>query len=273
MPELPEVEVVRRGLEPRIQGARIQSVVVREPRLRWPIPEQLDQILCEKTIRLVQRRGKYLLLSTETGTLIIHLGMSGVLQFVSESTPLRKHDHIDIGFAHGVLRLNDPRRFGAVLWWPNADGSLFEHPLLKSLGVEPFDPVFCGQLLFACSRGRSVSIKQGLLSGHWVVGVGNIYASEALFLAGIDPRRAAGRVSLRRYEKLAQAIRNVLSAAIEKGGSTLRDFRDSSGQGGYFQIAHQVYDREGLCCTRCQGMIRKVIQGQRSTYFCVMCQN
>ncbi|MBL8382019.1 MAG: bifunctional DNA-formamidopyrimidine glycosylase/DNA-(apurinic or apyrimidinic site) lyase [Burkholderiales bacterium] len=275
MPELPEVEVTRRGIAPGLVGRRIDAVAVREPRLRWPIPPGLARTLTGTTVRRVDRRGKYLLLDCagtgRAGWLILHLGMSGSLRFVAPGTPPAKHEHFDLQAGGAVLRLTDPRRFGAVLWHPAADGPPSDHPLLAGLGVEPFAPEFSAQRLFEATRGRTASVKQTLLAGAIVVGVGNIYASESLFRARIHPGTAAGRVSLARYARLVPEIRAVLAEAIDKGGSTLRDFRTSDGPG-YFQLDYRVYDRAGLPCRVCGTPIRRIVQGQRSTFYCPRCQ-
>jgi formamidopyrimidine-DNA glycosylase len=272
MPELPEVEVVRAGLAATAIGRRIQRVDRRAPALRWPIPADLGQRLGGRRLLSVGRRGKYLLLHFDPGCVIVHLGMSGSLCWADADMPLRPHDHLDLVFDDGLLRLNDPRRFGAVLWHDAADGPPEAHPLLASLGIEPFAPRFDGELLFAATRGRRVSIKQLLLSGTVVVGVGNIYASESLFRAGIRPGTAAGRIGRERYRRLADAIRQTLAAAIAAGGSTLRDFVSSAGQSGYFQLECLVYDRAGAPCRVCGEPIRAVRQQQRSTYWCPRCQ-
>ena len=275
MPELPEVEVTRRGIEPYVAGRRVEHVDVRTPELRWPIPPHLPKTLDHLKIERVERRGKYLLFETVEGWLIVHLGMTGtlrVLRHVPKPPEAAKHDHVDIVFDDFILRFRDPRRFGAILWHPRADGDVLDHPLLASLGVEPFSPEFSGTLLFRETRGRKVSVKQALLAGDIVVGVGNIYASESLFRAGIRPTTAAGRISLVRYGLLADAVRVTLAAAIDKGGSTLRDFVGSNGESGYFQLDYFVYDRAGLPCHVCGTAIRQIVQGQRSTYFCPRCQ-
>jgi formamidopyrimidine-DNA glycosylase len=275
MPELPEVEVTRRGIEPYVAGRRVERVDVRTPVLRWPVPAHLAKTLGHLKIDKVARRGKYLLFETVDGWLIVHLGMTGtlrVLRNVPRPPDAAKHDHIDLIFDDFILRFRDPRRFGAVLWHPREDGDVLDHPLLATLGVEPFTAEFSGALLFRRTRGRKVSVKQALLAGDIVVGVGNIYASESLFRAGIRPTTAAGRVSLVRYDLLADAVRTTLAAAIEKGGSTLRDFVGSNGESGYFQLDYFVYDRAGLPCHVCGTAIRQIVQGQRSTYFCPRCQ-
>ena len=272
MPELPEVEVVRSGLAATAVGRRITGVVRRAPALRWPIPDGLPEQLTGRVLRAVERRGKYLLFAVEPGWLIVHLGMSGTIAWTPPDRPLRAHDHFDLQFAGGVLRLNDPRRFGAVLWHDALQGSPEHHPLLASLGIEPFSPAFDGDLLYQATRGRRLAIKQLLLSGTVVVGVGNIYASESLFRAGIRPTTAAGRISRARCQKLAQAIRQTLAAAIQAGGSTLRDFVASDGASGYFQNECFVYDRAGQPCRVCATPVRAMRQQQRSTFWCPRCQ-
>ena len=275
MPELPEVEVTRRGIEPFVTGRRVERVDVRTPALRWPIPPHLAKTMKALKIEKVERRGKYLLFETSEGWLIVHLGMTGtlrVLRNVPRPPDAAKHDHIDLIFDDFILRFRDPRRFGAVLWHSRSDGDVLDHPLLAGLGVEPFTAEFSGALMYRQTRGRKVSVKQALLAGTMVVGVGNIYASESLFRAGIRPTVAAGRVSLVRYDLLADAVRTTLAAAIEKGGSTLRDFVGSNGESGYFQLDYFVYDRAGLPCHVCGTAIKQIVQGQRSTYFCPRCQ-
>ncbi len=275
MPELPEVEVTRRGIEPFVAGRRVERVDVRTPALRWPISPHLATTLKALKIERVERRGKYLLFETSEGWLIVHLGMTGtlrVLRNVPRPPDAAKHDHIDLIFDEFILRFRDPRRFGAVLWHSRQDGDVLDHPLLAGLGVEPLTAAFSGGLMYRETRGRKVSVKQALLAGTMVVGVGNIYASESLFRAGIRPTIAAGRVSLVRYDLLADAVRTTLASAIEKGGSTLRDFVGSDGQSGYFQLDYFVYDRAGLPCHVCGTAIKQIVQGQRSTYFCPRCQ-
>jgi formamidopyrimidine-DNA glycosylase len=272
MPELPEVEVVRVGLSGSAAGRRVQGVTVRVPALRWPIPTDLPDVLGHRVLLRVERRGKYLLLAFEHGWLIVHLGMSGTFAWKAVDAPLRAHDHFDLVFDRGLLRLNDPRRFGALLWHPASAGTPEAHPLLASLGVEPFSSAFNGRLLFEATRGRKLAIKSLLLSGSVVVGVGNIYASESLFRAGIRPTTAAGRISRARYDRLADAIRATLSEAIAAGGSTLRDFVSSEGQTGYFQLDCFVYDRAGAPCRVCAHPIRLLRQQQRATYWCAHCQ-
>lgn len=272
MPELPEVEVVRRGLAATAVGRRVVSVVRRAPALRWPVPADLDDRLSGRVLRDVERRGKYLLLAFDHGRLIVHLGMSGSLAWTRADAPPRPHDHLDLVLDGGVLRLNDPRRFGAVLWHDAADGPPLAHPLLATLGVEPFSDAFGGDALHAATRGRRVAIKSLLLSGTVVVGVGNIYASESLFRAGIRPTTPAGRLSRARCARLADAIRETLAAAIAAGGTTLRDFVATDGASGYFQLESAVYDRAGLPCRACGTAVRTFRQQQRATYWCPGCQ-
>lgn len=271
MPELPEVETTRRGIEPHVRGLIVSAVQVRQRRLRQPVPPALERELPGQRIERVERRGKYLLLGTATGTLIMHLGMSGSLRVLSRDVPVPgAHDHVDIVFDGGtVLRLRDPRRFGLVSW-TTQDPS--QHVLLKALGPEPLGEEFSGRYLHALSRGRRSAVKTFIMDGHVVVGVGNIYASEALHHAGIHPSRAAGRISAARYDALADGIRRVLQDAIHQGGTTLRDFSGGDGQPGYFAQRLMVYGRDGMPCRTCGAVIRNVRQAQRSTYFCAACQ-
>ncbi len=272
MPELPEVEVTRQGIAPFLIGQVISRVVVRQPQLRWPIPRELVKRLPGQTITAVRRRAKYLLIDMPAGTLILHLGMSGSLRVLTTPVAPGRHDHFDLICAGKTLRLNDPRRFGAVLWHP-AGGAITSQPgLFDRLGVEPFAPEFSGAGFWQHTRGRVAAIKSILLAGEGVVGVGNIYACESLFRAGIHPQRAAGRISKTRYVRLVEAIQGVLREAIQQGGSTLRNFVDSRGAPGYFQRGHQVYGRTGLPCVNCAGPIRHIRQGQRSTWYCPRCQ-
>lgn len=273
MPELPEVETTRRGLDPIITGKRVLAVNVYEARMRWPVTPDLNAILQGKPLLACERRGKYLLLRFEHGTLLIHLGMSGSLRQVEANAFLRKHDHVEWCFDGATVRLNDPRRFGAVLWHSNDAGPVAAHPLLAALGIEPFDPAFTPALLYAGLQSRSVAIKQALLGGQVVVGVGNIYASESLFLARIHPRTPANRISLGRATRLHAAILTTLSNALESGGSTLRNYTGTQGEpGAYFEIHAAVYDRENQPCRTCGTPIRKIVQGQRATFFCPKCQ-
>ncbi len=271
MPELPEVETIRRGIAPFLLHRRVRDVVVRAARLRWPVPPELGRHLSGQALQAVERRGKYLLLRFARGTLLIHLGMSGYLRILQESKAAGRHDHADLVFSGGMmLRLNDARRFGALLW---IEGDPHRHPLLAGLGPEPLSEAFDGDYLFRRSRNRRVAVKPFLMDHRVVVGVGNIYASEALFRAGIDPRRPAGRLSMGAFRKLAAAVREVLTEAIEAGGTTLRDFSDQDGRPGYFTLQLQVYGREGEPCPACGGAIEKIILGQRSTFFCPRCQH
>jgi len=269
MPELPEVETSRRGIEPHIAGTRISKVIIRNRSLRWPISKSVDQNLVGRTVGSVTRRAKYLLINTQDGSAILHLGMSGSVFIVNRDTPAGVHDHVDIEFSSGkTLRFRDPRRFGSLHWSKEP----LQHKLLKTLGPEPLGDDFDGTCLWSQSRGRRVSIKQFIMNAHVVVGVGNIYASEALYMAGINPRRAAGRVALQRYDSLAAAIKEVLANAIKAGGTTLRDFYGGDGEAGYFQQQLEAYGRQGEPCRRCNTPITAIVQGQRSTYYCKRCQ-
>lgn len=270
MPELPEVETTLRGLAPHLSGQTIKQVIIRNAQLRWPIPENLPTILHGKTILKLQRRAKYLLLECANGTLILHLGMSGSLRVLAANTPPEKHDHFDLILANGTLmRLRDPRRFGAVLWH---EGEISKHPLFAKLGPEPLLDEFNAKYLYAATRKRSAAIKLVIMDSHVVVGVGNIYASESLFHAGIRPQLAANKLSLPRCAKLVQTIRDTLSDSIAQGGSTLRDFTDSNGKPGYFQQSYTVYGRTGEPCRKCGTAIKQIVQGQRSTFYCPVCQ-
>ncbi|CAA6825020.1 MAG: Formamidopyrimidine-DNA glycosylase (EC [uncultured Thiotrichaceae bacterium] len=268
MPELPEVETTRKGIAPHVCGNVISEIVVRQPKLRWPVPDQLQQLV-DAAVTDVARRGKYLLLETINGTCLIHLGMSGSLRITNRLTPPEKHDHVDIIFTNEVvLRLRDPRRFGAVLW--AGCGEL--HPLLIKLGPEPLTAEFSGEYLFKKSRNRRINVKAFIMDSHMVVGVGNIYANEALFAAGIDPRKAAGEISAKCYVLLVAEIKKVLQQAIEQGGTTLRDFVREDGRTGYFQVALKVYGRSGETCVACGTMLQQIKQAQRSSWFCSVCQ-
>jgi len=274
MPELPEVEVTRQSFAHRIDGAVIESIHMGKP-LRWPVGHDVDT-LTGWQVGQVLRRGKYLWLPVsgpqmQAGGLLIHLGMSGSLSFSGQLPAAGPHDHFDMLTSRGTLRLHDPRRFGAVVWGASMQEGL-PSKLLAGLGLEPFDDAFGGAHLHARFNGRKVSVKQALLAGDIVVGAGNIYACEALFRAGIDPRLAAGRVSRPRCDRLAGEIRSVLHQAIALGGSSLKDFRDAHGAQGYFQLSTQVYGREGQACRVCGAPVRRVMQGQRSTFFCATCQ-
>jgi formamidopyrimidine-DNA glycosylase len=274
MPELPEVEVTRRTLADSLQGLDVSGVRIYDGRLRWPVPAGLPAALGGRTLLGVDRRGKYLLWRFEHGTLISHLGMTGSWRIHGSgpAPPRATHDHVDLRFDSKLARFTDPRRFGALLWHRNIDGDVDRHWLLASLGVEPLESGFDGEHLYRATRGRSASIKQVLLAGEAVVGVGNIYASESLFEAGIDPRVPAQRIGRLRYGRLAEAIRRVLGEAIAAGGSTLRDYTGADGAEGRYARQARVYDRDGQDCPVCGGPIRRIVQGQRATYWCPRCQ-
>jgi formamidopyrimidine-DNA glycosylase len=270
MPELPEVETTRRGLIAAMEGTRIDQALVRERRMRQPISRALPQCVAGLTIRALHRRAKYLLVDCGVGTLIIHLGMSGRLWLVDHNTPPDKHDHFDLALANGkTVRLRDPRRFGLVLW---VTGDVMQHKLLASLGPEPLAENFNGASLYTATRNRSAAIKLVIMDSHVVVGIGNIYASEALFRAGISPRIAARRLTHARCDALADAIQHTLGEAITAGGSSIRDYVGSDGMAGNFQSHFAVYDREGQPCKRCSAPIKRLQQGQRSTFYCTECQ-
>ncbi len=269
MPELPEVETSRRGIEPWLVDQAITGVTIRDRRLRWPVPRGIETRLCGRTIDSVGRRAKYLLINTDNGTAVVHLGMTGSVFIVDRDTPAGVHDHFDIELDSGkMLRFRDPRRFGCFFFSKRP----LTHPLLARLGPEPLGDAFDGDYLWRTSRGRKVSVKQFIMNARIVVGVGNIYASESLYLAGINPRRAAGRIARHRYAALADAIRDVLARSIEAGGTTLRDFYGGDGEPGYFRQQLDVYDRGGLPCRHCDTPIRAIVQGQRTTYYCKTCQ-
>ena len=271
MPELPEVEITRRGIEPHIANQVVTSVVIRTKKLRWQIPTNLNQTLRGQQFHAITRRAKYLLLNNQRGTLIIHLGMSGSLRVLATNTPAQKHDHLDVVFAHKLLRLRDPRKFGAVLW---TDEDPQKHELLARLGPEPLDEErFNADYLYKVSRQRSVAVKQFIMNATIVVGIGNIYASEALFASGIHPKRAAGNISLQRYQHLVSAIRQVLSEALKHGGTTLRDFTREDGTPGYFRHELQVYGRTKQPCVRCKQVLCAVKIGQRTSTYCPHCQH
>lgn len=270
MPELPEVETTRRGLAPHLLHARIRTAVVRNGALRLPVVRDLPQRVAGASVRSVERRGKYLLIVCDRGTLIVHLGMSGRLWLVDAGTPAGAHDHFDLVLESGrIVRLRDPRRFGLVLW---QEGAAADHPLLKSIGPEPLSPAFNGDWLYAVTRARSAAVKLVLMDSEVVAGVGNIYASEALFRAGINPKLPARRIGRDRYRVLAEKIRETLEAAIVAGGSTLRDYVGSDGRAGHFQNEHLVYGREGAPCRTCGTKVRALRLGQRSTFYCPACQ-
>jgi formamidopyrimidine-DNA glycosylase len=269
LPELPEVETTRRGIAPHVVGRRIDEIVVRDARLRWPIPPVLPARAAGQQLLAVDRRAKYLLFRLEAGAMIMHLGMSGSLRVLRDAIPPpRPHDHLDIRCGAALLRFNDPRRFGCLLWADDPTA----HPLLRALGPEPLGPDFSGEYLYRRSRGRRCAVKTFLMDAAVVVGVGNIYASESLFEAGIHPARPAGRVSRARYEVLADRVRAVLRRAIDSGGSTLRDFLRTDGSPGYFQLSLAVYGREGDGCRVCGEAIRQRTIGQRSSFYCIRCQ-
>lgn len=271
MPELPEVETTRRGIASHIEGAIVSKVIVRQARLRWPIPADLAQILEGRKILSVSRRAKYLLFSFEHGTLLIHLGMSGNLRVLTEAFPAEKHDHFDLVLANGKrLRYRDPRRFGACLWQALENGP---HPLLLKLGPEPLSEQFNTDHLLSANSNRKIAIKLAIMDNHTVVGVGNIYAAESLFRAKINPSRAANSLSSLETTQLVVAIKATLGDAIIAGGSTLRDYVDSDGKAGYFQLSAFVYGRAGMSCRLCGGEIKQIRQGQRSTFYCPHCQN
>lgn len=269
MPELPEVETTLRGLERPLAGRSIASVVVRNPALRWPVPANLHELLAGRPIRSLSRRAKYLLIHFDHGTLILHLGMSGRLCHLAAYEAPEKHDHVDLVLDNGALvRLRDPRRFGAVLW---AEDPL-QHSVLRALGVEPLQEAFSGEWLHRNIRTRSAAIKLVVMDGRLVVGVGNIYASESLFRAGISPQTAANKLSLARCERLVGEIKATLADAIVAGGSSLRDFFGADGNPGYFQQSYFVYGRTGEPCRVCGTPIKLIKQGQRSTFYCPRCQ-
>ena len=271
MPELPEVETTRRGIAPHLEGRIIRSAVVRERRLRWPVDEALEAQIAGARVSRVGRRAKYLLLETDRGTGLLHLGMSGSLRLVDAHLPPQRHDHVDL-LLDGArcLRFNDPRRFGSLHW---VTGDVDAHWLLAQLGPEPLSMAFNGEHLYRSSRKLRVAVKPFIMNARVVVGVGNIYASEALFKAGIHPQRPAGRISAERMQRLAEAIKEVLMAAIAQGGTTLRDFTDSDGRPGYFRQHLTVYGRAGEPCPGCGAPIRQRVLGQRSTFYCHHCQH
>ena len=270
MPELPEVETTLRGLAPLVVGERVNELVVRDGRLRWPVPPALARALRGKTISAMRRRGKYLILEAPSCNVLVHFGMSGSLRALDAAVAPAAHDHVDVVFASGRrLRYRDPRRFGAILF---AGAAPERHWLLRELGPEPLGADFTGEYLRRCGRGRRVAIKNLLLDGTVVAGVGNIYAAEALFRAGVHPLRAAGRISASRYALLVDSIKRTLSEAIDVGGTTLRDFVGGSGEPGYFAQSLNVYGREGLPCPRCSTSITRKRLAQRSSFYCGRCQ-
>ncbi|MDT8398745.1 MAG: bifunctional DNA-formamidopyrimidine glycosylase/DNA-(apurinic or apyrimidinic site) lyase [Pseudomonadales bacterium] len=270
MPELPEVETTRRGIAPHIEQMTVCSVLVRQRQLRWPVTAELEKELTAQTIMQVQRRGKYLLLLSGAGTVLIHLGMSGSLRLAGRQEPPGRHDHVDFVFSKGqILRFHDPRKFGCILW---LRGEPLLHPLLAGLGPEPLEEGFSVDYLFEHSRKRSAPVKSFIMDSHVVVGVGNIYANEALFAAGIHPLTKAGRISRRRYERLVSAIKTILVQAIRQGGTTLRDFVGGDGKPGYFKQSLAVYGRGGQACSACGSVLREIRLGQRATVYCGRCQ-
>ena len=269
MPELPEVETSRRGIEPHLLNKTITQVNIRQHKLRWPIPDNLPELATGKKIRGVFRRAKYIYLALDNGNIIIHLGMSGSLRLITATEPPGKHDHVDIVFGQSALRLTDPRRFGSLHWTRR---SALQHRLINPLGLEPLSDEFNGDYLYLQSRRRKVAVKQFIMNSHIVVGIGNIYASEALYMAGIYPKRAAGKVSRKKYRLLAEVIKEVLHDAIEQGGTTLQDFVNGEGKPGYFSQYLNVYGKTGEPCISCRVPIREIRQGQRSTFYCPKCQ-
>lgn len=270
MPELPEVETTRRGIEAHVSGQIIDAVDVRQPKLRWRVPPGLSRKLKDARIDGLDRRGKYLLFKTSSGTLIVHLGMSGSLRMVGDGVPPQAHDHVDLRLRNGLtLRLRDPRRFGAVLW---TRSDPLQHPLLAGLGPEPLSDGFDGSWLHRMANGRRAAVKSLIMNSRVVVGIGNIYASEALFLAGINPARRAGRISAPRFDGLADAVKRVLREALEQGGTTLRDFVNGDGEPGYFAQSLRVYGRQGEPCIKCGAPVRARVLAQRASYYCPRCQ-
>jgi len=269
MPELPEVETTRKGIAPWLVHQTIHSVIVRDRRLRWPVPDKIEARLCGQTILAIRRRGKYLLFDTAVGTALLHLGMSGSVRIVDTAEPATRHDHLDLCLASGkAMRFRDPRRFGCFLWTQNP----CSHALLRNLGPEPLSESFDGDYLRGKAQGRSLAIKQFIMNPAIVVGIGNIYANESLFAAGIHPKRRCSFISKSRMQSLASAVKSVLCQAIQAGGTTLRDFRGSDGKPGYFQTRLDVYGRGGKPCKNCGAPLTVVILGQRSTYYCKICQ-
>ncbi len=270
MPELPEVETTCRGIRPHVAGRRITDLIVHQRQLRWPVPGQLKRSLKDQQVKSVGRRAKYLLLETGNGCLIVHLGMSGSLRIVANGVPAQKHDQVDFVFGNKILRFHDPRRFGSIHWTRQDP---LQHKLLQNLGPEPFSDAFSGRYLHGRAASRKVGVKNFIMNSSVVAGVGNIYASEALFLSGIHPQRAAGRISLSRYEKLVADIKHVLSTAIDAGGTTLRDFTRENGSPGYFAQELNVYNRHGEPCPVCGHPIQLRTLGQRSSFYCSQCQH
>ncbi len=270
MPELPEVETTCRGIAPYIINQQIQTTIIRQAKLRWPIPDDLPELLSNSFLHAVKRRAKYLLLEFDKGHVLIHLGMSGSLRIVNSNQDFGKHDHIDLVFSNKkALRLTDPRRFGAVLWLGQ---SPYQHFLLNKLGPEPSSEQFNGSYLYEFSRGRKLSVKQFIMDQQIVAGIGNIYANEALFLSGIRPNRRSGKISTKRYQILAESIKTILEKAIKQGGTTLKDFVGSDGKPGYFSQQLQVYGKAGLPCPSCKTTLKEIKINNRSTIYCQNCQ-
>ena len=270
MPELPEVETTLRGITPYIKNQKIEEVTLRHLQLRWPVNPLIQTALQGHVISTLSRRGKYLLLTTASGTLILHLGMSGSLRIVTANVTPQKHDHVDIAFQNKkILRLTDPRRFGAVLWTTDDP---HEHTLLKNLGPEPLSRQFTKHYLWQCAQGRKMPVKAFIMDSSIVVGVGNIYATEALFAAGIHPKTPAGKISRAHYKKCVEAIKKILRAAIKQGGTTLKDFLNSDGKPGYFKFHLKAYGRAGLPCVQCKTTLKEIRLGQRSSVYCPRCQ-
>ena len=271
MPELPEVETTRQGIYPHIHQQKVMNVILRRRDLRWPIPENMPQLIEGNLLLDIKRRGKYLLMEFESGTALLHLGMSGSISILESDITPGKHDHVDLGFSNGkLLRFNDPRRFGAFLW---AGKDPLNHKLLVNLGYEPFDQAFNAQYIYQVGKKKKIAVKQFIMDSKLVVGVGNIYANESLYLAGIHPARAANRISLKRYERLVSTIKMVLAKAIEQGGTTLKDFTQVDGRPGYFSQALHVYGKAGHPCTKCKTLLSEIRQSGRSSVFCKNCQS
>lgn len=269
MPELPEVETTLRGIAPHIEGKAVSGVEIRQPSLRWPIPDHLANTLAAQSLSHITRRGKYLLMHFETGTLLVHLGMSGSLRIAQAEEPPLYHDHVDIAFGNNMLRYCDPRRFGCMLW---AEGDPHQHSLLRNLGPEPLSEAFSGEYLYAKSRKRSIAVKQFIMTNEVVVGVGNIYANESLFMAGIKPIKKASALTKAQCNKWVEDIRFVLQRSITQGGTTLKDFVGGDGKPGYFQQQLLVYGRAGKPCKQCQKPLKEVRMNGRSTVYCTACQ-
>lgn len=269
MPELPEVETSRRGISPHIIKKKITAIAIRQSQLRWPITENLAQLLVDKILLSVQRRAKYLLLNFDNGTLLIHLGMSGSLRICPIETPFKKHEHADIVFQNCLLRYTDPRRFGAILWLGNEP---LQHALLKHLGPEPLSEEFSGKYLYEQAKNRKLPVKQFIMEQQVVTGVGNIYATEALFSAGIKPTRSANNISLKRYQRLAEAIKMILEIAIKQGGTTLKDFTGGDGKPGYFQQTLNIYGKSGELCPKCETPLKSIKLAARNSVYCANCQ-